>query len=53
MVTLALSHSLFLKLGIDTVDVVAVGIDVELKATCFLPLSIGFTVLPFPKGFLT
>ena len=53
MITLALSHNLFLKLGIDTVDVVAVGIDVALKATRFLPFSIGFTVLPFPKGFLT
>ena len=53
MVTLALSHSLFLKLSVDMVDVVAVGIAVELKATRFLPLSTGFTVLPFPKDFLT
>ena len=52
-VTLALSHNLFLKLGIETVDVVAVGVDVALKATCFLPLSIGLAALPFPKGFLT
>ena len=34
-------------------DVVAVGVDVALQATCFLPLSIGLATLLFPKGFLT
>ena len=52
-VTLALSHNMFLILGVDVVEVVAVGVDVELKATHFLLLSIGLATLPFPKGFLT
>ena len=45
MVTLALSHNLFLRLGNETVDVdvVAVGVDVALKATHFLLLSISFS----------
>ena len=48
-VTLALSLNLFLKLDIEAVDVVAVGVVVVLKATCFLPLSIGLTTLLFPQ----
>ena len=50
MVTLALSQSLFLRLGKEPVEVEATGLGAEIT-TCFFPLSAGLVFFPFPNIF--
>ena len=47
MVTLALSQSLFLRLGKELVEVETTGLGAEIT-TCFFPFVSWFGVLPFP-----